>query len=376
MDGTAKTTALVTGATSGIGFETARQLCRRNVRVIVACRDVDKGRKAVESIQKDWKDADVELGPVLDLSSSSSVRSFVKDLRPGPIHILVNNAGMNNAGGKMAISGEGRKMREIVQVNYLGPYLLTRLLEDRMKAPKGVGGISSRIVNVSSVMHRLTKYRDADSFLYGDSSYADTKFANVLFTHELEERLGDAWGIHAVAVDPGSVVSGIWRDSMWENSWILKLLFAPASDGAAAVVHAATVDFDRENDVIIKKKNTTSSKSKSSLHPPFRFYARGAFTWPALTHMPNTMRVNSHHGESTGIVPILKTWTRTLMAINGILHASIDWPLRIFAKTIIPVFSHSICAKTSPVRANLAAYDRDLARELWNASAKACGLPP
>lgn len=361
-----KTTALVTGGTSGIGYACALQLASRDIRVILGARDKEKGENAVKKIKEEVHGADVHLGPMLDLSKEDSIRNFVKKYK-WPLHVLVNNAGVNRSDDQ---EYQGI-VPHIVQVNFLGPFLLTRLLKTKMMKHAGRACVQSRVVNVSSVMHRLTKYKGAKYFLQGSnraSLYADSKFANVLFTSELDSRWGPL-GIRSVAVDPGSVVTGIWKGSRWERgpwSWILNSLFAPASDGAASVVHAAIVD---QNDSPFhgglqgkrrdrRARSTTSSPSAIGHRdnsPSFRYYARGAFSWPTLTHMPSTATISDD-----GIIA-------KMMAFNALIHAAIDWPLR-------RLLCNRVGCKTIPVQANKAAYDAEQAEQLWKMSTNLLGL--
>jgi NAD(P)-dependent dehydrogenase (short-subunit alcohol dehydrogenase family) len=362
-----KTTALVTGGTSGIGLETAKALAKQNMRVIIGCRDRVKGEKVVGEITREVQGADIHLGPVLDLSQPDSIRMFAKEYKY-PLHVLVNNAGVNKA---MNDSYAGT-IDEIVQVNYLGPFLLTLLMEDKLIKHAGLSGhgesnvpFHSRVVNVSSVTHRLSGLGNgvlkneslSDMFMHdGDFLYAATKLANVFFTSYMSQRWKRSGvNIHSVAVDPGSVVTGIWKNSKWENFWLLKVLFAPASDGAQAVIHAATVNFDEEKNIdtnsVRRDMATLSRKCPNDYidygktnkeYPDFRLYARGAFSWHTLTNV-----------NKPG-------------ALRALLHAAIDWPLRNLSRGI---FANSVV----PVRANLAAYNANIVDKFFQASAKFVG---
>lgn len=360
-----KTTVLITGGTNGIGFETAKALAKQKLRVIIGCRDTCKGEKCIERIIHDvGGDADVQLGPALDLSRPDSIRSFVKSY-DYPLHVLINNAGIYESTSD-AYAGA---IPEIVQVNYLGPFLLTLLMEEKLIKHAGLSSCQSRVINVSSVMQRFStfgkmvlrgeSFSDMLTGIDGRSNtwYAATKLANVLFTSYMSVR----WkimgaNVHSVAVDPGSVVTGIWKDSKWEDSWLIKLMFAPASDGAKAVIHAATVNFDEEENIDVrpikkallerskKRPNEVSQNFEDPADfPDFRLYARGAFTWPTLTN-----------------VTYPSSW-------RGLLHSTIDWPLRNLSRGLF-------ASKTVPVRANLDAYNVKIAEKLFQASAKQVGV--
>lgn len=361
-----KTTALVTGGTSGIGLETAKALAKQNMRVVIGCRDKVKGEKVVSEICREVQGADIHLGPPLDLSQPDSIQSFAKEYKY-PLHVLVNNAGVN----KNVNDSYAGTINEIVQVNYLGPILLTLLMEDKLIRHAGQSSkddsqpFHSRVVNVSSVTHRLSglgegilkNERLPDMFMHEKHFlYGATKLANVLFTSYMSQRWKRAGvNIHCVAVDPGSVVTGIWKNSKWENFWLLKILFAPASDGAQAVIHAATVNFDEEENI-----NTASVKRDMSRlarespneyidyentnkeYPDFRFYARGAFSWHTLTNVTKPG------------------------AFRALMHAVIDWPLRNVSRG---VFANNIV----PVRANLSAYNVKIVDKFFQASMEFLG---
>lgn len=193
-------TAVVTGANSGLGYETALELAGHGARVILACRNLQKGDGALSQIQAEHSAADVELSE-LDLSSLASIRAFAErfDESHERLDILCNNAGI------MAVprrdTADGFEMQ--IGTNHLGHFALTGLLLDRLAAaPAG------RVVNVSSVAHRLGKMRFDD--LQSQRSYnrwlayGQSKLANLLFTFDLQRRLeASDKRVIAVAAHPG-----------------------------------------------------------------------------------------------------------------------------------------------------------------------------
>ncbi|GFR02942.1 hypothetical protein TNCT_257581 [Trichonephila clavata] len=138
-------TVVITGGNTGIGKETARDLAKRGAKVIICCRDTEKGRQAADEIRQERTDANVIVKP-LDLASFSSIRQFVKEIqRSEPqINILINNAGV--AVCPKSKTADGFELQ--FGVNHLGHFLLTNLLLDKIKA-----SAPARIVNVTSAAH-------------------------------------------------------------------------------------------------------------------------------------------------------------------------------------------------------------------------------
>ncbi|KYN36938.1 Retinol dehydrogenase 11 [Trachymyrmex septentrionalis] len=215
-------TVVITGANSGIGKETARNLYARGARVILACRNMEMANKAVEDIKNnppprinkdEYKNNAGELVVYsLDLCSLKSVRDCAKNLltNEAAIHILINNAGIA-AYPSYEKTEDGNEMT--LQVNYLGHFLLTLLLLPKMQksSPK------CRIVNVSSLAHFWADI-DFDNInlerSYGPiKSYAQSKLANILFTKELARKLKEA-GIHGIntyCLHPGMIPTRLFR---------------------------------------------------------------------------------------------------------------------------------------------------------------------
>jgi len=181
--------AVITGASSGIGFETARELVRSGARVILACRDEDRARVAVGSIRSEIHDAEAEF-LVLDLASLRSVRRFAAALREtfDRLDLLVNNAGVMLVPYGTTEDGFERQFG----INHLGHFALTGLLIDRLVACPG-----SRIVTVTSAAHRYGRL-DFNDLMFEEGrgysafrAYARSKLANLLFAQELQRRLED-----------------------------------------------------------------------------------------------------------------------------------------------------------------------------------------
>jgi NAD(P)-dependent dehydrogenase (short-subunit alcohol dehydrogenase family) len=192
--------ALVTGANSGIGYQTARALAARGAHVVLACRDADKARRTYDQLDKDLEDCSVEvLG--LDLADLSSVRDAAAAYLEthARLDVLVNNAGVMGTPYRQTADGWELQMA----TNHLGHFALTGLLLDRIVTTE-----RSRVVTVSSHMHRVGRLRPDD--VAGTRprntwvEYGTTKLANLLFTAELSRRLEQAGlGTTALAAHPG-----------------------------------------------------------------------------------------------------------------------------------------------------------------------------
>ncbi len=199
----ARRTVLVTGTTSGIGRETARQLARRGARVVMAVRDVQRGEEIARRIRDEGGIAELLS---LDLASSASVREAAARFAEthDSLDVLVNNAGVALRHRDLTVDGHERTW----QTNFLGGYLLTRLLLPALRR-----GDRPRIVHVSSEAHRTGRIDwddlELESGYSGFRAYANSKLAQILFTRELARREP---GIGINALHPGAIATRIWRD--------------------------------------------------------------------------------------------------------------------------------------------------------------------
>jgi len=209
--------AIVTGANTGVGFATTKDLARRKGHVILACRRPEEGKKAVERVKTELKtsnpsltdeDIKVEYMP-LDLGSLKSVREFASSFlaKDIPLHYLINNAGIMNT--PYGLTEDGFESQ--FGVNHLGHFLLTNLLLDKLKS-----SAPSKIINLSSMAHAYgtIKFDDLKSEKSYSSwgAYSQSKIANVLFTFELARRL-EGTGVTCNAVHPGFVATDLARHS-------------------------------------------------------------------------------------------------------------------------------------------------------------------
>jgi NAD(P)-dependent dehydrogenase (short-subunit alcohol dehydrogenase family) len=189
-------TAVVTGANSGLGYVTARELARRGARVVLGCRSEERGGAALERLRGEVPEASAELRR-LDLADLASVRAFADDLPDERIDVLVNNAGLMAV--PHALTADGFEMQ--FGVNHLGHFALTGLLLERLLAAE-----AARVVNVSSMAHLLANI-DADDLnsergYHAWVAYGRSKSANLLFTRELAGRAAPH-GVTVAAAHPG-----------------------------------------------------------------------------------------------------------------------------------------------------------------------------
>ncbi len=199
-------TAVVTGANSGIGLHTARELARHGAHVVLACRSPERGEQALQRVAATAAGPAPRLG-LLDLASLASVRAFAADVREseGGVDVLVNNAGV------MALplrrTADGFEMQ--LGTNHLGHFALTGLLLPALLARPG-----ARVVTVSSTMHKTGKI-DFDDLgserSYGKwTAYGQSKLANLLFALELDRRARAAGvDLTSVAAHPGYAATNL-----------------------------------------------------------------------------------------------------------------------------------------------------------------------
>lgn len=226
---------IVTGANTGIGAVTARELARMGAHVLLACRSADRTLPVVESIRAETGNADVEHLP-LDLASFASVRGAAEAFleRGLPLHVLINNAGL---AGKRGTTEDGFEVT--FGVNHLGHFLLTMLLRDRM-----VESAPARVVTVASRAHYGAKGIDFEAVLRptrtlaGFSEYGVSKLANVLFSAELARRL-DGTRVSTYSLHPGVVASDIWRRVPSLVRPLMHRFMISTEDGARTSLHCA-----------------------------------------------------------------------------------------------------------------------------------------
>ena len=227
--------AVVTGANTGLGFETARMLAARGALVVLAVRDVQKGKQAAARMPGDTA------VQALDLTSLGSIREAAAALRATHprIDLLINNAGVMYTPKRTTADGFELQFG----TNHLGHFALTGLLLDRLLAVPG-----SRVVTVSSTGHRIRAAIHFDDLQWERSysriaAYGQAKLANLMFTYELQRRLA-SYATIAVAAHPGVSNTELLRSTPAALRVPVTRLAPPltqkAAMGALPTVRAAT----------------------------------------------------------------------------------------------------------------------------------------
>lgn len=234
-------TAIVTGANTGIGYETAADFAKRGAKVILACRDPTRGNNAAERIINETDNPNIFFKQ-LNLCSFKSVRQFVDDVRKSEVRldILVNNAGASIIAPSKTEDG----LLELMQTNYFGAFLLTNLLLDLLKKTP-----NSRIINVSSIIAQGYGNLDVNNLnehpkgiLAHLKIYSKSKLCNILFNIELANRLKGT-SVTAYSLHPGIILTGIWRGipiglrQLWEQ--MISLLFKNSLEGAQTTIYCS-----------------------------------------------------------------------------------------------------------------------------------------
>ncbi|ASY34442.1 MULTISPECIES: SDR family NAD(P)-dependent oxidoreductase [unclassified Streptomyces] len=228
--------AIVTGANTGLGFETARTLAARGAKVVLAVRDAGKGKQAAARMA-----GDVTV-QTLDLTSLDSVRSAAAELREAHprIDLLINNAGVMYTPKRTTADGFELQFG----TNHLGHFALTGLLLDRLLPVPG-----SRVVTVSSTGHRIRAAIHFDDLQWERAysrtgAYGQSKLANLMFTYALQRRLARQGTTEATAAHPGVSNTELIRNTpaplRLPVTWLAPLLTQKPEMGALPTLRAAT----------------------------------------------------------------------------------------------------------------------------------------
>ena len=223
-------TCLITGANSGIGFETAKSLATMGANLILVCRDPQRGEDARQKIIQESANNHVDL-LIADMSLMASIRSLAEKVNNDypELHVLINNAGLMLT--KRELTSEGYEMQ--YAVHHLGAFLLTHLLLDKLKTSS-----PARIINVTSKMHTMNTI-DFDNLQaekkFGPfKTYAASKLANIMFTYSLAEKLNGS-GVTVNCLHPGVIASNIGS-----TPGFIKMFMKSTEKGAETPLYLAT----------------------------------------------------------------------------------------------------------------------------------------
>lgn len=231
--------SIVTGSSSGIGYETARVLANKNAKVIIAVRNLIKGNKAAEKIKSQNSNADIEVMEI-NLANLNSVKKFVEDCKNkySKLDLLINNAGVMIP--PYSKTADGFELQ--FGTNHLGHFALTAQLFELIKNTPG-----SRIVNVSSGAHKYgnINFNDLEwekRNYKAWKAYGDSKIANLYFTYELAKKLEEK-NINSItaAAHPGWTATDLQRHSgIFE--FMNKFFAQKIEMGALPTIYAATAE--------------------------------------------------------------------------------------------------------------------------------------
>lgn len=250
-----KKLALITGATSGMGYATAVEMAKKNYAVVMLGRNVEKGLQAAETAKRESGSQDIEFA-ACDLASLDSIRAFATEFiqKHDTLDVLINNAGVLTI--KRQETQDGFEMQ--LGVNHLGHFLLTNLLLDLI-----LDAEAGRIVNVSSGGHKWGTFYEEDPHMNKSynviKGYGQSKLANILFTKELALRLQDT-NVLVNTLHPGAVATNLGVDRKTGfGKTIYKLLTpvfqTPAEGAATAIFLASSPDIEgMSGEYFYKKK--------------------------------------------------------------------------------------------------------------------------
>lgn len=252
---------LVTGANSGLGKITARELAKMGATVIMVARSQARGEAALAEVQRASGSSAAHL-MLADLSSMDATRQLAEQFKAqyNRLDVLVNNAGAIFKDRQVSVDGHEMTFA----LNHLSYFLLTNLLLDLLKA-----SAPARIVNVSSAAHTGGKFNFDDLMLeekYGSfAAYSQSKLANIMFTYELSQRL-DGSGVTTNALHPGGVATG-FGSGQGIMSWIFKLirpfLLSPEQGAETQIYLASSPEVESVTGKYFDKKKPIKSSEAS-----------------------------------------------------------------------------------------------------------------
>jgi len=239
---------LITGATSGIGEITARELAKMGAHVVILARNSDKAEKTKQSILSVCGHEKVDT-LIADLSELNQVKRVAEEFnsRFPKLDVLINNAGLIT-GNMRTETKEGHELT--LTVNHLAPFLLTSLLFDKLKESP-----EARIINISSIAYLsgFTNFDDIEmrNNFWGLRAYSNSKLYSILFTRELSQRLKPYPNITANVLHPGVINSNFSKDTKGLTEWWFKLtepmLSTPEKGAQTSIYLASSQDAAKYN---------------------------------------------------------------------------------------------------------------------------------
>ena len=230
---------VITGANSGIGFETAKELARQGAFIVMVCRNEDKAELAKQEILRETTGSGVDI-VLCDFSSQDEIRKAAEEIKSNYkiIDVLINNHGFVAGSYRETVEG----LEETFGVNHIGYFLFTKLLLEQIKAAD-----KARIINVASEAHRSANKFDSENLQLKNNystwkAYANSKLYNILFTVELADRLKDT-KVTVNSLHPGVIASNFGKSSTTfvKIFWKIASPFMKSNkDGAQTTIYLAT----------------------------------------------------------------------------------------------------------------------------------------
>ena len=225
---------LITGATSGIGKETARGLATLGATVVITTRDIQRGKQTKQELILSTKNKNIDI-LYCDLASFASIRGCCTEFlkKYDALHVLINNAGIVDYHRRKSKDG----IENTFATNYLAPFLMTNLLLDVLKK-----SAPARIINLTSGLHSGTIHFNDLEFSQDFSAmkvYGHSKLAIILFTRLLAEQLKGT-GVIVNCVNPGMSATNLGRDAGWFSAGFFKLFGKEPSIGAQTPIYLAS----------------------------------------------------------------------------------------------------------------------------------------
>jgi NAD(P)-dependent dehydrogenase (short-subunit alcohol dehydrogenase family) len=295
--------AVISGANGGLGFQTALELARMGMSVVMACRSMDKARKARSELLAEVPDAEVMVIP-LDVSEPGSIQEFGRQLsaQVDRLDLLINNAGVVLV--PLTHNSVGQEMH--LATNHLGAFALTGTLLPLIRRDA-----QARIVNVGSLAHRFAKL-DLDDLSWEETpysewtAYARSKLLLLSFTMELDRRLRQVGSqVIALGAHPGFANTNAGRGSAaltprnafrrWLTEKVLEPLIPKAPAAARSIIHAASAEGVRGGDYYgpTGLLETRGRTGRARVHPVAKDVEAGRRLWALSEEMTGVRYLSS-----------------------------------------------------------------------------------